>query len=263
MSHWMHATAPAESSAGAAALTYVAHGWSVFPTAGKIPRTSHGLKDASTDAEQVRKWWQRWPDAGVAIATGRASNFFVLDVDGEAGADSLHELERQHRAMPDTVRVKTGGGGAHYYFRHPGGVIRNSAGALGAGLDCRGDGGYVCAPPSPHPSGRVYEWDVPPNEVELAPPPAWLLDEVKERRSSRARPIGEWRRLAAEGVAEGQRNERTAQLAGHLLARGVDPYVVLELVAAWDERNRPPLGRDEVIRTVDSIARREVRKWTG
>jgi Bifunctional DNA primase/polymerase, N-terminal/Primase C terminal 1 (PriCT-1) len=260
----MQATAPAESSVGAAALTYAAR-WAVFPLAGKVPRTPHGLKDATTSAEQIREWWQRWPGAGAGIRTGRESGLIVLDVDHQHGGDdTLHELEQMHGELPLTPRVITGGGGEHHYFRHPGGVVRNSAGAVGPGLDVRGDGGYVVAPPSPHPSGRRYEWDVPPDEAELTAAPRWLLDKLTQHRNGHARPVSEWRRLAAAGVGAGERNERTAQLAGHLLVRNIDPFVALELVVAWDaQRNRPPLGREEVTRTVDSIARREARKWTG
>jgi hypothetical protein len=261
----MHAIAPAECSVGAAALAYIARGWPVFPTAGKIPRTPHGLKDATTDADQVREWWRRWPEAGIAIRTGQESGLIIFDVDPEHGGDdTLYELERLHGDLPLTPRAKTGGGGEHHYYRHPGGVVRNSAGALGTGLDVRGDGGYGITAPSLHPCGRRYEWDVPPDETELALPPRWLLDKVTQHRDGQVRPVSEWRRLTADGVAEGQRNERTAQLAGHLLARNVDPFVVLELVVAWDaQRNQPRLGREEVTRTVDSIARREARKWTG
>lgn len=245
----------------AAARDYAARGWPVFPLAGKVPRTAHGLKDASTDADRLRSWWALWPDAGVGVRTGRESGVLVLDVDGDVGSDSLHELEHAHGALPETVRVVTGGGGAHYYFTHPGGRYCNTAGAIGAGLDTRGDGGYVVAPPSPHPSGRRYEWDIAPEDRELAPPPKWLTETT--RPAAAPRPASEWRKLAAEGAAPGQRNNRTAQLAGHLLGRDVDPFVTLELCVAWDEcRNKPPLGREEITRTVASIARKEAKRWS-
>ncbi len=83
---------------------------------------------------------------------------------------------------------------------------------------------------------------------------------IVEQDPGQPRPVSEWRELARNGVAAGTRNQSTAQLAGHLLSRGVDPYVTLELLVAWDARNQPPLGRDEVARTVRSIAEREVRK---
>ena len=63
-----------------------------------------------------------------------------------------------HGTLPDTVSLRTGGRGQHFYFQHPGVPIPNYAGKLGPGLDVRGEGGYVVAPPSIHLSGKPYEW---------------------------------------------------------------------------------------------------------
>jgi hypothetical protein len=86
---------------------------------------------------------------------------------------------------------------------------------------------------------------------------------LKQGANGKARTPEEWRSLATDGAEAGERNARTAQLAGHLLARGVDPFVTLELAVAWDaQRNRPPLGGDEVVRVVHSIARKEAARWS-
>jgi hypothetical protein len=123
----------------------------------------------------------------------------------------------------------------------------------------------VVAPPSVHPdTGRGYAWDNHPADVELARLPGWLEQLLAEQPAGHARPLSAWRELAANGATEGARNDLTARLAGHLLARGVDPFVALELVLAWNaRRNRPPLADREVARTVESIASREAAKWTG
>jgi Bifunctional DNA primase/polymerase, N-terminal/Primase C terminal 1 (PriCT-1) len=232
---------------------------------GKHPRTANGLKDATADPELLLKWWSMWPQANVGVRTGAESGIVILDVDPcRGGDDALHGLERAHGALPATIEALTGGGGRHIYFKHPGQEIRNSADKLGPGLDIRGDGGYVVAPPSIHASGRAYCWavDSGPDDVELAELPGWLAQRLKQHSNGHAHPLEDWRELAANGVAEGARNERAAQLTGHLLARGVDPFVTLELLLAWDaQRNRPPLGGDVIARTVRSIARREATKW--
>ena len=133
----------------AAALDYAAAGLPVLPLDGKIPRNRGGLTNASTDPAVIAEWWRRWPSANVGIRTGAECGLVVLDVDTpKGGAGTLAELERKHGKLPATARVLTGGGGEHIYFRHPGRELRNSAGRLGAGLDTRGDGGYVVAPPS-------------------------------------------------------------------------------------------------------------------
>ena len=106
----------------------------------------------------VVEWFRRWPDANVGIVTGEISNLIVLDIDPKHGGDAtLDRLERGFRPLSSTVEAVTGGGGRHLYFAHPGGLTRNRAG-LAQGIDLRGDGGYVVAPPSIPPSGRPYEW---------------------------------------------------------------------------------------------------------
>ena len=116
------------------------------------------FKDAVTsDSGLIEGWWRSHRDANVGVATGRGSGLLVLDVDGDAGADALHALEREHGELPRTASVKTPGGGSHYYFRHPAEPIRGSAGKLGPGLDIRADDGYVIAPPSRGQNGRRYE----------------------------------------------------------------------------------------------------------
>ncbi len=144
---------------GHAALAYAARGWPVFPCQGKIPRTPHGFQDATTDGTQIRQWWARWLDATIGVPTGVASGLVVLDIDPRhGGEESLATLIAAHGPLPETVESRTGGGGRHLFFQHPGGYVPNSSGRLGPGLDIRGDGGYVIVPPSLHASGQRYEW---------------------------------------------------------------------------------------------------------
>jgi len=130
--------------------------------------TEHGYKDATIDPEQIKAWWTRCPQANVAIMTGIPSKLIVLDIDGEEGKESVKDFK-----TPETP-VATTGKGAHFYFKHPGGEVRNFARKL-PGVDLRGDGGYVVAPPSNHITGRVYEWATSPGIVPAAPP-EWLME---------------------------------------------------------------------------------------
>lgn len=159
-----------------AALGYADRGWKVIPLAvrAKFPLGSlvhHGLRDATDDLATVFRWWERAPRANVGLVAG-VSGWVALDVDPRNGGDDeLHELERQLGRLPETVSAETGGGGAHFLFRHPGEQL---AGKLGEGIDVK-DAGYIVAPPSVHPSGREYAWDLSPDDVDLAElPEAWL-----------------------------------------------------------------------------------------
>ena len=255
---------PQQNPIAQAAAAYLAHGWSVLPLKHRDKRPAiqwETLQHRRADAAAAAQWFKRWPDANIGIVTGEISNLIVLDVDPKHGGDdSLAELEHRHEPLPDTVEAQTGGGGRHLYFAHPGGFVPNRAG-LAQGIDLRGDGGYVVAPPSLHPSGQHYAW-APGRSPEAMTPaalPRWLLFAgrgyagfgPRARRS-----LADWRALVRDGVAEGERNTTVASLTGHLLWHGVDPQVALELMLAWNRaRCRPPLDDDEVAGVVASIAR--------
>ncbi len=245
-----------------AALSYLARGWSVVPIHARDKRPIirwQEYQQRRASEHEVRRWFREWPDANVGIVTGAVSGLVVLDIDPKhGGSESLAALERRHGLLPRTIGAVTGGGGRHIYFSHPGGVVLNRV-RLAEGIDLRGDGGCVVAPPSVHVSGRRYEWVAGhgPGEIMLAPPPQWLLDEVLPQAGARKGHTAEhWRRLVTEGVPEGERNSTIASLAGHLLWHGVDDEVVLELLLSWNKlRCRPPLSDEEVARTVENISR--------
>ncbi|MDY0307429.1 MAG: bifunctional DNA primase/polymerase [Desulfovibrionaceae bacterium] len=151
------------------ALGLAAAGWAVFPCKDKRPLTAHGLKDASDDPEQIKAWWAENPGAQIGLPTGKNVNAFVLDVDLPDGPASLAALENEHGPLPRTWTARTGSGGEHRYFRLPENQeIRNSASKLAPGLDVRGEGGYVIAPPTPG-----YSWTS--QGAPLADAPEWLL----------------------------------------------------------------------------------------
>ncbi len=177
-----------------AAMKYIARDWPVFPvhypvadgcscgkpdcrTPGKHPRTQHGFKDATTDEVAITAWWTREPDANIGILTGATSRLMVVDIDsGSGGHTSLTETEADLGRLPVTITAESGGGGLHFYFRHPGGEIRSRSGVR-PGIDVKADAGSIVAPPSMHISGQPYRWRAgcAPGEVELAElPAAWV-----------------------------------------------------------------------------------------
>lgn len=242
-----------------AALDYGRLGWSVIPieSRGKRPLIRWQVYQfRRPTATEVVEWFRRWPDANIAVVTGVVSGLAVLDIDPRHGADaSLTQLTREHGGLAETVEARTGGGGRHLYFAHPGELLHNRVGIV-AGVDLRGDGGYVVAPPSVHASGEPYRWERSADVCRLAPLPDWLKHTASDDRSHRGHPLTHWRRLLREGVGAGERNNTIASLAGHLLWHGVDPAVTMELLLSWNTaRCRPPLESEEVVRTVESIVR--------
>lgn len=249
-----------------AALDYLALGWSVIPVEprGKRPLVAWlEFQDRLASRAEVDRWFERWPDANVGIVTGLVSGLVVLDIDARhGGAQSLAGLETEHGPLPPTIALATGGGGRHLYFSHPGGVVHNKVG-LAPGIDVRGDGGCVVAPPSLHPSGRRYAWEPgsAPGEGRLAPMPPWLSQLARPAHGRAGHPLAHWRELVRRRIPEGERNNSIASLAGHLFWRGVDAEVVFELLEAWNrEHCEPPLAADEVARIVESIAHLHERR---
>jgi len=249
----------------APALDYLARGWSVVPVQPRAKRPLVRWTEFQTRRPQrceIEGWYRHWPDANVAIVTGALSGLVVLDVDPAHGGDaSLHRIELEAGPMDPTLESLTGGGGRHLYFRHPGPQTPNRVG-FRPGLDLRGDGGVIVAPPSIHPSGRPYRWrdGRGPEALAPAPMPQWLHRAIAPDPDHPGHPPGHWRALVGAGVDEGARNTSVASLAGHLLWRSVDPDVVLELLLCWNRvRCRPALADDEVASTVASVVRSRVR----
>lgn len=244
-----------------AALGYLKRHWAVVPAA---ERQKHPIvrwrrfQHRLPSEEIVTGWFERWPNANLAVITGEISRIVVVDIDPVHGGDaSLAAFEARYGSLPKTVEAMTGGGGRHLYFAYPGHEVRNRVG-LAPGIDLRGDGGCIIVPPSVHPNGKRYRWKIgaAPGQIPLAPLPIWLEHPRFSDDITRGQPLAYWRSLVHEGVKAGQRNTTIASFTGHLLWHGVDPDVVTELMLVWNRvRCRPPLDDDEVIRTVGSIER--------
>lgn len=270
-----------------AALAYAALGWPVLPVAGllgghcgcrrrdrcprpaKHPLIAGGVRTATIEVFEIRRWWGRWPWAGVAIATGGAAHVVVVDLDTVHGAAaSLAHPDPDRQPLPPTLAAQTGGGWHRYYLADA--PVANAAGHLGGcalpGVDVRGEGGYVVAPPSPHPSGRRYAWV--PDATPLERLPSWIATPPSppaaplavERAPSYAR-----RALQAEcdrvaRAPRGTRNDtlnRAAFALGTLVGAGVldEGEVATALQAAALRAglaSREPLPVDEVAATIAS-----------
>lgn len=240
------------------------------PSPGKHPIASlvpHGLQQATSSAATVRAWWSAHPRANVGVRTGTESGVVVLDVDGREGLTALGELARQNGRFA-ALWARTGSGGWHAYLAHPGVEVPNSAKRVGPGLDVRGDGGYVVAPPSEHATGNRYRWVTGPGE-RLSPMPNWLLSRampsvplvvqqpVRVRAGAETAYVasaidGEARDVAA--APTGQRNDRL-NLAAYRLGRLVGSGLAAEGAVTdslMDAARAAGLGEREACITIRS-----------
>jgi hypothetical protein len=241
-----------------AALGYAAKGRPVFPCNGKEPLTKRGFLDASTDPRQIHLWWNRWPDANIAIPTGKDSGLLAIDVDHPAGLDAF---EAENGKLASTRTHSTGSGGTHYLYRYPEGCgIRNSAGKLALGIDVRGEGGYVIVPPSA--TTRPYEVL---NALPPAEPPAALMEALTtlqepRREDGKVRPIATAASISADGatIPQGARDDELTRIAGRLHdgTRNLDALAA-DLLQINAKRCEPPLPDTQVLKVARSIHGRQ------
>lgn len=256
-----------------AALRYAKYGWAIFPVyeiadgkcscgkpdcqnPGKHPRTPNGVKDASKDPDQIRKWWTQYPEANIGLAAGKTSNIAILDVDGDSAIQYLKD-----RKYDETPTLKTGSGkGAQLIFKpwldETPNLVRFKKFEGKDGLDLRGDHGYGILPPSNHISGGFYEWLIPPDQTETRPPPQWVKNLVE--------PIKQAAGIVDEVIQEGQRNEVLFSLAGSMRTRGLNESEIFEALKIVNEnRCLPPLSDKEVRLIAKSISRYEPQRERG
>jgi len=272
------------------ALGYAKRGWRVFPlhtaheqgcscghddcsSVGKHPRTRNGVKDATTDREQIQGWWQHWPDANIGIATGQG--LYVVDVDCNKDG-SIFDIGLEQDDLETLVKsltVRTGSGGYHFYLSYdPALWLPNTASKLGPAIDTRGEGGYVVAPPSRNGHGR-YCWlqegtrrvqPLPPALLaKLSPAPrpqehssaAASTPQTKEGRADALphnAPAGAAQTAAAspvrvqspqpacaaaqKSVANEARNNQLIRVAGKLRKAGLDLEAIRCLLLTYNEQ---------------------------
>lgn len=236
------------------AIEYASRGWAVFPlkVKGKEPLTAHGVNDATTNFDQIEKWWKRWPNANIGIACGQKSGgLLVVDLDekenGVSGLDSLRDWERENGDLPETIRSITGKGGAHllYHIKRK----ENNRTNLLEGVDIRSDGGYIVAPPSIHPNGRKYEWEYDPEDYDLAEGDEVVLKLLSVGKKLKADNFT----MPDKKVGKGQRNDTIYRLACSLQSKGIaDAGIYGSCMAINDAQCDPPLKADEVKKIVES-----------
>lgn len=200
----------------------------------------------------------------LGFITGERSGIVVLDIDiKNGGKGSLATLG----SFPITPKVRTGSGGLHYYFKWPGYPVKNFAGKL-PGVDLRGDGGFVVAPPTLHPdTQKPYSWIVPPWSIPFATLP-WQIVRLVDRKSSftstksdmGSTKTGDSDGSFLAGVGEGRRNQRAAELAGRYFGKGLSENEVIVILSCWNQKNSPPISQQELLSVIQSIKELEGRK---
>jgi hypothetical protein len=228
------------------AQEYAEQGWSVIPIRSNSKEPSKSWLEFQqrlmTQDEIDKTTW-----TNVAIVTGSISNLCVIDRDNDEGKSFCEKL-------PPTLTCRTSKG-FHYYFRLPEGKRVPTRVRFLPGLDVRGEGGYVLAPPSVHPDGLMYEWVSGWHDAEDEPEIAVLPEEAYQAICSDA-----YSKLVAGGIKEGERNAAASSFVGSLLRRHWEEknYEALWTeVKSWNKSLDPPLPMNELRSTFESIVKRD------
>lgn len=249
------------------ALKYAQQNYAVFPLApkSKVPATQHGFQDASTDPDQIRRWWGHNPNYNIGVATG--NGLVVIDVDdkpeeGKHGTLELNGWEREHGEFPPTWTVLTGTGGAHYWYR-TGENFTNSTEILGA-IDVRSLGGYVVAPPSIHPNGTAYEWEASgdPEDTaiaELSGSALELLRRYCTKSGTRSRKKRDVPYKELKKIRKGGRQDALMSLQGSLLNMNMTADAIMAAVRAENDlKCEPPLTEEELQKEIFPFLSRNI-----
>lgn len=231
-----------------AALKYYDLGFSVIPVGrDKIPLVAwQKYQSERASREQLGHWFSD-VDVNVGIVTGAISGVVVVDI------DTKEKIERQ---LPNTVTSRTGRGGWHLFYKHPGKHVKTRAGIL-PHVDIRGDGGYVVMPPSLHENGNRYEWVVSPEDSDFAELPQWVLAENPQKLN------GNWETIIKNEIKDGVRNQTAAQITGkllHHLPQELWNAGWLTMKALNQSNGNPPLKEGELRTVFESISGREAKK---
>lgn len=276
-----------------AALWYQKNGFSVIPAKkDKRPFIKwQPFQDSPADAVQIKQWWEKWPNANIAIVTGEKSNLTVLDADSEAGRDALNEF------LPDSISIPTvkTPKGWHYYFKYLS-TISNGVRVL-TDCDVRSEGGYVIAPPSSNGHKKAYVWldglkisDVDPNPI-----PQFLADILIQGGGTDkhninaldplvyAQPISDSKTLPITSItnhnkhnnllAKGNRDNDLFHVANCLVKGGMRTVLIQKYLEILANCCSPPFSEKEVPLKIqsalnrasqrDKISMQELRDWVS
>jgi len=240
------------------ALQYAQRGWHVLPCSyKKTPLTAKGLKDATTDEEQIQQWWHDNPKSLIGIRTGKESGFWVVDVDQKNGKDGWQSLVNHFGddLELDKDRVlyqRTPSDGLHFCFEYdednPVGCGTNYL----SGIDVRGDGGYILASPSSilvDGKWKHYAWrDL---SREPTPAPRWAI-ELLELRPGNSQSI-KIADILKNGVSEGVRDVSLFRIACLLEREGVDINTAQSSIALLAGFCKPPFDKTTAIEKVNRV----------
>lgn len=211
------------------ALHYARQGLSIIPVSGKIPLIKWAeFQERCASEEEIKAWWEKWPEADIGMVTGGITNRIIVDVDGLEGRASYERLYSSSTLKVQTKR------GFQLHYKYPTGFEgKTTLAGLLPGIDTRGRGGYCKLPPSKFSdsSGR-YSWDET-GTMDIANCPESIIELLKNANKPKVidEESGEsWLKEKLDGLTEGNRNATFTSIAGSLRSRGYSANDIYDLL---------------------------------
>lgn len=260
------------SELGRAAVWYCENGFAIIPIEprGKKPYAKvvpNGLNDWFDNPEDAHKLWEMIPDLNIAIVCGKPSgNLTVFDFDeddekGISGSDTLADYEDENGSLAYTATALTGRGGMHYLYRDSRSYRPSVNRDLG--VDVRSEGSYIVAPPSMHPCGRAYAWNIgdAPWERDVAmmgENEHNFLDYVQRNGGQdQDSPVHDSRFKLPARIKSGERNDTLYRYGCSLRTRGYADDAIDAMLRMANEKNCiKPMGEDELSIIVRQVCKR-------
>lgn len=255
------------------ALSYLKHGLSVIPLAQgtKIPPKGFSpipYRDRLATEDEVKNWFKEYPNCNIGIVTGKLSNVFVIDLDKH---DESYNEEITLQYIPDTIvcpTVNTPKGGQHLYFAYPDNFNATIGSRILPGIDFRGEGGYVVAPPSINGDGVAYEWLVNFDRSILSAIPASLQASILNNKQVHY--IGECKNLTPDNLTKhykpniilqsGTRDQDLFTVSNALIKNRVDQDFTRQVLDILAKNCNPPFPENEIQTKIDSALSRVERR---
>ncbi len=237
-----------------AALFYQSRGLSIIPVGANKKALIDWKEYQSRIAtiEEINQWWTKFPNANIALVTGKISGVVVLDLDKKYGRTS------KEFQIPPTVSARSGNGGEHFLFKYPGIFVKSGSAISGQGVDIRGDGGYVLLDPSVNETGGKYVWIIPfESKEDLAEMPEWLKKLTTDDATKKKWLTGQ------DGVPNGFRNDTAVSMAGKILSNTTPELwesMGWEQLKIWNNKNTPPIPEKELRIKWEGIKKLHVSK---
>lgn len=255
------------SELGKAAVWYCENGFSIIPIRkrDKRPFSKNGLHDAFNNPEDAKKLWTMYPQLNIAIVCGKVSGkLIVLDFDeddesGEHGSDTLADWEDEYGELPSTVTAITGRGGMHYLYRDT--RLYHPSVNTDLGIDIRAEGSYIIAPPSIHPNGTKYSWNIgdAPWECAIAQVDdnvRRLIDYVQRNGGEDQDVIETTRFELPQRIKNGKRNDTLFRYGCSLRSRGESDLMIrIALEHANDHNCINQMDKDELDKLIKRVCK--------